>query len=137
MSTSASIAVRKNENEILNTYCHFDGYISGVGKALFLFYNTIEKALELVEHGDAFSIHVSTDTSVFYHRDRGEDLYINIISDFSQMDKQSYCYKFDGIWYVDCDINHNNSGDVWTPLECFFKKEARKIKLEILLHNKK
>lgn len=68
-------------------YCHYDGYPTGVGKVLFGSYNrdNIEKLLDLGSlsslgdklepyEGEAHSFdNPAPNTTVAYHRDRGED----------------------------------------------------------------
>lgn len=51
MSTRSYIAVKEN-NVFKFVYCHYDGYVSGVGLELLKNYNSYEKALELVNLGN-------------------------------------------------------------------------------------
>jgi hypothetical protein len=51
MPTHSTIAVKIAKGSYLAAYCHFDGYLDGVGVELLVFYNTQAKALELVEGG--------------------------------------------------------------------------------------
>lgn len=56
MSTHAYIGFENPDATVSFIYCHFDGYISGVGKELLTNYNTPEDALALVESGDQSSV---------------------------------------------------------------------------------
>jgi hypothetical protein len=56
MSTNSKISVMLPDGSIKAVYCHFDGYVSGVGVELLTYFDTYEKALELVEGGDIESI---------------------------------------------------------------------------------
>jgi len=51
MATRSMIAF-DNGDEVYAIYCHWDGYIEGVGKTLFEHYTDIQKVEELMELGD-------------------------------------------------------------------------------------
>tara|TARA_R100000231_G_C5310219_1_gene160210 strand:- start:126 stop:572 length:447 start_codon:yes stop_codon:yes gene_type:complete len=72
MSTRSRIAIQKEDGGVASIYCHFDGYINGVGKTLKKHYNDEEKATNLIEGGDISVLKNSTDTTVYY-KDRGDD----------------------------------------------------------------
>lgn len=85
MSTRSVIGYVTPDNHILFVYCHFDGYLSGVGKTLLEHYNTIERVVELVSNGAISSLGPHCDKpeghsfttpkkgyTVYYGRDRGE-----------------------------------------------------------------
>lgn len=111
MSTRSTIKIRRKDGTETGIYCHFDGYIEGVGITLQLAYNTVEKVEELLKLGDLSSLRYYTtpnedsehnfETSqenvcVAYHRDRGEE--------FRQSNGDNeYIYTFDQVaacWYV-------------------------------------
>jgi len=71
MSTRSRIAIQKEDGEVVSIYCHFDGYIEGVGRTLKAHYNDKDKALNLIEGGDISVLKNSTDTTVYY-KDRGD-----------------------------------------------------------------
>jgi len=84
MSTNSTIAVKTN-NKVKIIYCHWDGYIEGVGKTLLNHYHTQEKIESLVNLGDLSVLDISIACpsghtfenrikgySLFYGRDRGE-----------------------------------------------------------------
>lgn len=74
MSTRSNIAVRKKDGTIKVIYCHYDGYVEGVGLALYNHYNNAEKANELIALGDISSLADSiADTEKESYRTRGED----------------------------------------------------------------
>jgi hypothetical protein len=114
MSTRSRIAI-ENESGIVNSiYCHFDGYIDGVGKRLFNHYDK-EKLQKLIELGDISSLGESTIDTVAYCRDRGEDLhstfYLNVEGlfelGFESGAEYVYCLNRDGIWLVCEDTSSN------------------------------
>jgi hypothetical protein len=86
MSTRSAIIAKINDR-YQGIYCHFDGYIAGVGKTLQKYYNTAEKVQELIALGDISSLDKKLkmitrnhsfntpdkNVTVAYHRDRGDD----------------------------------------------------------------
>lgn len=69
MGTKSSIAVQYGDGHVEAVYCHFDGYLGGVGKVLLEQHNSQSLAEALVALGDLRSI---TAEPLAYHRDRGE-----------------------------------------------------------------
>jgi len=51
MATRSSIAI-KNGDKIVSIYCHWDGYLDGVGETLKQHWTTEEKINQLMELGD-------------------------------------------------------------------------------------
>jgi hypothetical protein len=88
MSVRSAICYRNEENTVVASYCHNDGYPGWVGKILIRSYTELQKVKDLVDWGAKSSIHDEiynppTDHhfdkpaeghTVFYHRGRGEDL---------------------------------------------------------------
>jgi hypothetical protein len=85
MATRSSITAKISDGTFKSIYCHFDGYVDGVGKTLIDNYNTQEKVDALVLHGDMSSISESCEKpvghsyetpvpgyNVYYGRDRGD-----------------------------------------------------------------
>jgi len=119
MSTNSTITVRTAENERQMIYCHWDGYPTNNGAILLLHFNTHEKAIELVKHGDLSALRPRIspepneshsfdkpleDVCIYYGRDRGETN-VNPItlsnSDSLKSHLREYNYYFDGEnWYV-------------------------------------
>lgn len=115
MATRSRIGVER-DGIIKSIYCHYDGYLGGVGNYLLNYYNSQEKAEELISYGDMSCIgevigeKVDFDTfhdygrqCLFYHRDRGEEFSITEISESELAEEQEYNYLFkDNMWYVSC-----------------------------------
>lgn len=115
MSTPSTIAMM-TENGLIGVYCHFDGYISGVGKTLFENYSDETKLKKLIAEGSISSLGKRIGTkhsfddrpeneTTFYHRDRGEKLRINYFLNKRQilidMDDCDYFYVYEnGEWEV-------------------------------------
>jgi hypothetical protein len=86
MATRSTIAVIHDNGTVSQIYCHWDGYLQGVGAELIKNYSTPELAEELISLGDISSLHRSihpkgndhtfdcpeNGVTVFYGRDRGE-----------------------------------------------------------------
>jgi hypothetical protein len=85
MATRSRIGLKLDDGKIKQVYCHWDGYVEGVGLTLVENYNTIDKVEELINLGDISSLgfKISTDephtfdnpvngVTVAYSRDRGE-----------------------------------------------------------------
>lgn len=112
MSTRSMIGYQDTDGTVKAVYCHFDGYLSGVGYTLFSHYNSVDKAKELVSMGGISSLAKTIAGTSFYHRDRQEDLVIHKFKsadDFMYMDAEwaEYRYLFHGDgWFV---INRENA----------------------------
>lgn len=74
MSTRSYIGMINDNGSVSYIYCHFDGYLSHVGKTLQKHYNTKAKVKKLMELGDISSLGETLTDTIAYHRDRGEDL---------------------------------------------------------------
>ena len=85
MSTRSLICIKEKENVYECIYCHFDGYVEGVGQMLDTYYKSKEKMQNLIALGDMSYLRESIECpeghtfikpkegySVFYGRDRGE-----------------------------------------------------------------
>lgn len=68
MSTRSSIAVQHKDGTVSAIYCHFDGYLDGVGENLLENFNDLEKAEALVRAGDC-----STPTEPYTSRGESYD----------------------------------------------------------------
>jgi hypothetical protein len=107
MATRSRIAIENQDGTVDSIYCHFDGYISGVGKTLFNHYDQ-EKLERLLELGDISVLEDSTLNTIAYHRDRGEDLHFESFNDVEDLFENGfgsgveyvYCLTKHGIWLV-------------------------------------
>lgn len=130
MGTRSTIAVQHANGSVSQVYCHWDGYLEGVGKTLLQYYNTQELAEALVDHGAISSLYPRMEpvgehsfnnpehgTTIFYCRDRGEELrvnaYLDTIDFLENMQQEEYDYLFsNGVWQL-----VENSTPVSTLLE--------------------
>lgn len=85
MGTRCLIALEDEYGQYESIYCHWDGYIEGVGQMLKENYMKLDKIKHLIELGDISSLrekiipdgehsfeNPQSDVTVFYCRDRGE-----------------------------------------------------------------
>jgi hypothetical protein len=57
MSTRSTISVLQKDNSVKSIYCHWDGYLSGAGETLLTYYNSYEKANQLIALGNLSSLY--------------------------------------------------------------------------------
>jgi hypothetical protein len=118
MATRSTIAVQLEDGSVIQCYCHWDGYISYNGRILQEAYNDRDSAEALVQLGSISSLQrrifpegehsfnkPEEGTTVFYHRDRGEELSVNHFETLSEYfldcDFEDYNYLFrNGEWEV-------------------------------------
>lgn len=121
MSTRSTISVVLNDGTVRSIYCHFDGYLEGVGAQLLKHYNSQDLADALIKLGDLSVLGDRIDpinqhsfnypedgTCIYYARDRGDDpkkceprtfmsfLEYRMCNEFQHM---NYIF-FDGKWRV-------------------------------------
>jgi len=123
MSTRSRIVIQIEENVYRSVYCHFDGYVDGVGHTLLEHYRDVEKVKSLIELGGISVLGKDIDCpeghdfenqvvgkTVFYCRDRGEELRVKEDSSVEELVKSCkdsggeflYIYGLDGKWmYMD------------------------------------
>lgn len=64
MATRSFIAVQNADNTYTAVYCHWDGYPEGVGDRLARFYNSTERATDLISIGDFSALETSPELTV-------------------------------------------------------------------------
>ena len=107
MATRSRIAIEKQDGTVDSIYCHWDGYLSHNGKILFNHYDN-EKLEKLIGLGDISTLGESTEDTVAYCRNRGEDLhstdYLSVEdlfeNGFNSGEEYVYCLTKDGIYLV-------------------------------------
>ena len=134
MATRSRIGLMLEDGTIKHSYCHWDGYPTGVGKTLLEHYSNIEKVKELLSFGDMSYLapnvnpegfhnfdNPEKDVTVFYKRDRGEtndvDTVTTSIDEYLSAKYASgidYLYMFkDGDWFL--RNTYENVG--WEPIK--------------------
>lgn len=72
MATRSVIALKTPDGRLRAVYCHYDGYLDGVGAVLCQHYQNQDLITALLDLGDLSSLETILDTSEFYRRDRQE-----------------------------------------------------------------
>jgi len=99
MSTRCTVSLYDGSGKYHSVYGHWDGYLSGVGRILLDYYNTLETVTELIEMGSFSSLRPTLNDSVFYTRDRFEDYELNkptVYHDIFDIPVQEYNYLYTG-----------------------------------------
>jgi len=106
MSTNSTITI-KDRSVFRTIYCHWDGYIDGVGFELRDNYRNKEAILELLKLGELSALGADISKCVAYHRDRGEDLCeADINESYDKCRKEEYNYLWmHGQWWEGSSIN--------------------------------
>ena len=124
MSTRSRIAIENQNGSVTSIYCHFDGYISGVGKLLKEYYTTQAKVEALIELGDISALGMTPSSTIAYHRNREEDLHKTsylCVEDLFDLGFQSgeeyvYCFTKNNIWLVN-EVGSNQVNDLKVEFE--------------------
>lgn len=143
MSTRSRIGIANDDGTISSIYCHFDGYLDGVGQTLVDAYSDPAKVAELIRLGALSSLYDNVapadgehhsfnspakNVTVAYHRDRGEGYRAPTVSadetEYRALTQKSwgeYSYLYrDGQWLVSEDGH-----DEFVPVaEAFTRAEA-------------
>lgn len=128
MSTHSFIGYETDSGKIVGVYCHYDGFLDGVGHVLKKYYTDPAKIRALVELGSLSSLGAKLgekhafDDDVYekewtkaYHRDRGEEL---VIAEYDDMYSISGAYEFmyvytnQGLWMYKNEF----ANSPWLPL---------------------
>lgn len=93
--TGERFRYRVDNGNVLQIYCHYDGYLRGVGQDLLNDFNSYNKALKLILEGDRSTPYISY-TSV------GEDWASNRPEQRMHVSRhEDYLYVFkDGVWKI-------------------------------------
>jgi hypothetical protein len=104
MSTRSTIALEFADGTVQQIYCHFDGYLSGVGAELRSDYSDPFALRDLIDKGD-------TSTIGSPYTERGEELCVRKFRDFNdyaangQDEEYDYilrCVDGKAVWFVRC-----------------------------------
>ena len=105
MSTRSAIGYMRNDGTVRAVYCHWDGYLNGVGKTLIENYDLIGVD-DLLDLGNISVLADTVEATKFYERDRGEDPVEarEFKSEYDMVDWFSWSEYFyilkDDKWYV-------------------------------------
>ena len=107
MATRSRIAIENQDGTVTSIYCHWDGYISGVGETLFENYHSV-KTEQLIALGDLSSLGKTLEDTVAFSRDQGDEINQTTYDDvptlfldgFESGVEYVYCFLKDGRWVV-------------------------------------
>jgi hypothetical protein len=104
MGTRSNVAYATEDNKVLASYCHYDGYIEHNGVMLLKYYNGEKQARDLVDNGYMSSLQPTIDqiNEGRVHEDkpieyRNEFIFMNDLE--ALWDEFVYLFK-EGKWYV-------------------------------------
>lgn len=105
MSTRSMIGKMNEDGTVEAIYCHFDGYLDGVGATLFEAYQDQKKIDQLIYKGDVSSLGASIDSTSFYPDThfktfRDDPAYLEYC--FKDNRWIEYCYLWDGEEWLVC-----------------------------------
>lgn len=145
MSTRSRIGIQDADGTIRSIYCHFDGYLEGVGAELAESYTDPAKVEALVALGNLSSLYGEVappkgvqhsfgnpagGVTVAYARDRGEQLSIATHADeasylaYAKKSWGEYVYLFkDGQWFVATTYS-SSDGTFRTIADAVSRQEA-------------
>ena len=130
MSTRSMIAVQDADGACYAVYCHFDGYVSHMGRMLTTYFNSDEKAADLVNEGEVRAIEISAENEVVLEYfepafDKREieyyDTVVDMLNAFQNSDRE-YLYIWDDVietWLYRKNVYTSNGKMVepeWTPV---------------------
>ncbi len=104
MATRSTIALEFADGTVQQVYCHWDGYLSGVGAELVSDYSDPFELAELIAGGDMSTIGEP-------YTDRGEELVVRKFKNFADYVKRGQDEEYDyilrpvdgkGVWFVRC-----------------------------------
>ncbi len=104
MATRSTIALEFADGSVSQVYCHWDGYLSGVGQQLVEDYTDPFELKELIEQGDMSSIGSP-------YTDRGEELVVRRYQNFDEYVAECQQEEYDyilrpvegkAVWFVRC-----------------------------------
>jgi hypothetical protein len=103
MSTNCTIGIVLPNDNVKYVYCHWDGYPAshgkGVGYMLINYYNTVEKAAQLIAFGNLSSLDSTIESSKFYIRDFNEQPQDNMAVDTFKDNYLDGALKYPGAEY--------------------------------------
>ena len=116
MATRSRIAIENQDETVTSVYCHWDGYLQGVGKTLFEHYDR-EKTEQLIELGSLSALDKTIGDTIAYHRDRNEDFNQTMFSNVEDLFRNGfangadyiYCLTKEGVWMVQHDNFYNEN----------------------------
>ena len=97
MATRSTIAIKQNDGEYKQIYCHWDGYLSNNGLILLKNYDTPEKVRQLIWLGSLSSLSNTIESCVPHYKDGSDrkDFEIKVFKDEEDFEKHKMEEEFD------------------------------------------
>jgi hypothetical protein len=126
MATRSTIALEVADGSVSQVYCHFDGYLSGVGADLVSGYSDPFELQKLIDGGDMSCIGEPFTGRGESYEDNAPSRFQNFDEYTAECEQEEYDYilrNVDGkaTWFVRCYA----TGSEWVTIE-----EARKMETE-------
>jgi hypothetical protein len=103
------------DNRIMSVYCHYEGYLEGVGATLYHFYKSPSKIMRLLQNGWISTLQPTIEETVFYKDTQPNIDYKPVISPsekhfLARWNKVSFIYLYHKAWYI-------RSNNKWEKVE--------------------
>ena len=120
MGTRSRIGIQLADDSILSIYCHYDGYPEFNGVKLVEYFNSYEKAAELIDSRDISALWTNAgwsnetlpEVGPLYYSSRGEDIPPRLDADLCEFllpdNSEEYAYLFRNGEWVCYDMNRFN-----------------------------
>lgn len=130
MATRCNIGIyNKEKRELKLTYCHFDGYLKGVGYTLLENYKDEEKINELIDKGYIRALNDTVETTDYFE-DCFEEITVDITNDSDKWIK-------DNLWDGDLDYIYLWKDSKWKYFKVVFDDRFHRSHIEDLGEIKK
>lgn len=101
MATRSLIAIENSNKSINIIYCHWDGYLNGVGKTLLSFYNDKKKVEKLIKLGNISSLEKTLSNIKTYNEEGSKVDNEAAYKKYYREQGTDYAYLFkNNKWYV-------------------------------------
>lgn len=124
MATRSTIGIKNNDDSITFIYCHYDGYLHGVGKILKNHYTEEKKIYDLISLGAISSLgkeitpssfhsfdSPQENVTVFYNRDRGEKEGVSSMTVKNIYEYETHFEEYNYLWENGKWFYQKNHGD--------------------------
>ena len=100
MATRSRIALKLNDGRYMSIYAHWDGHPGTRGPILTEHYSDYDTVLSLMNMGDVSSLGMNFMDTIFYNRDRHEELNYSLHDDYKALlreyhSDEEYMYIFE------------------------------------------
>lgn len=131
MSTRSFISMQLPDGSVRGVYCHFDGYLEGVGAILRDHYTNPDKVSRLINLGSLSSLgpelgeahdfdtarYGNSSWTTAFHRDRGEELVVDSYPSPADIDLDAAGYDYAYLFTSKGWLYRARNSDVFLPLK--------------------